>query len=46
MIESASSTQYKRLERLQEKALKYIDNKLKHGADLYRLYNVQPLKLR
>ena len=32
------------MERLQEKGLKYIDNKFNPRAGLYKLYNVQPLK--
>ena len=49
MIESTCYTTHKRLETLQEKAVKYIDNSLNKKLtinDLNVLYNIQPLKMR
>ena len=49
MIESTSPTTYNNLLKLQEKATRYIDNnanKNKSFDELYKLYNLQPLKLR
>ena len=46
MIESSPVTRYNRLENLQERALKYIDNKANIGGDLYSIYRLQPIKLR
>ena len=49
MIESSSLPQIRRLEKLQEKAVKYIDNntygKLKY-EELCDLYGLQPVKMR
>ena len=45
MIESAPKTCFDSLERLQEKALQYIDIR-KHSkmdVDIYKLYKIQPL---
>ena len=48
MIESSSLTQINRLEKLQEKAIKYIDNNA-HSTlqynDLCNLYGLQPLRM-
>ena len=49
MIESTSPTYYNRLVKLQEKAVHYIDNNANRHLsydELYKLYNLQPLKLR
>ena len=49
MIESGPIPRVRRLEKLQLKALKYIDNHAHLGEDedaLYRMYHVQPLSLR
>ena len=46
MIESFPVIRYTRLENLQERALKYIDNKANKGRDLYKIYRIQPLRLR
>ena len=48
MIESAPKTRSDRLELLQDKALRYIDNNVNCNkcVDLHLIYRVQPLKLR
>ena len=49
MIESTRPTTHKRLVTLQERAVQCIDNnvsKNKTFDDLYKLYNIQPMKLR
>ena len=49
MVESASKQKIANLEKLQEKALRYVDNdshSVKDISVLYQLYNVQTLALR
>ena len=46
MVESSPATRYSRLENLQERAMKAIDNKANSGHALYAVYHVQPIKLR
>ena len=46
MIESSPVIRYTKLENLQERALKYIDNEANKGRDLYKIYRIQPLRLR
>ena len=41
MIESSPVIRYTKLENLQERALKYIDNKANKGRDLYKIYRIQ-----
>ena len=49
MIESASSTVYNKLFKLQEKAVQYIDNNTNNKLtydELCQMYDIQPLRLR
>ena len=49
MLESSAIMKHNRLERLQEKAIKYINNGnvvYNNIDDMYVRYNVQPLKLK
>ena len=49
MVESARKAKFDKLEKLQEKALRFVDNDMhsyREIDEMYRQHNVQPLSLR